>query len=60
MTPFETVCIDLIGPYTVTDRSDNDRIPNTMTFVDPVTGWFEITEIPDKISARISQTFNSS
>ena len=59
MTPWETVCIDLIGPYTVTDRSGNDRILNAMTFVDPATGWFEITEIPDKTSARISQIFNS-
>ena len=59
MTPWETVCIDLIGPYTVTDRSDNDRILIAMTFVDPATGWFEITEIPDKTSARISQIFNS-
>ena len=30
-----------------------------MTFIDPATGWFEITEIPDKSSARISQIFNS-
>ena len=55
MTPSETVCIDLICPYTVTDRSGNDRIVNAMTFVDPATGWFEITEIIDKTSARISQ-----
>ena len=30
-----------------------------MTFVDPVTGWFEIAKIPDKTSARISQIFNN-
>ncbi len=30
-----------------------------MIFVDPATGWFEIAEIPDKISARISQIFNN-
>ena len=30
-----------------------------MTFVDPATGWFEIAEIPDKTSARISKIFNS-
>ena len=59
MTPWETVCIDLIGPYTVTDRSVNDRILNTMTFVNPATGWFDITEIPDKTSTRISQILNS-
>ena len=59
MIPWKTVCIDLIGQYTVTDKSGNDRILNAMTFVDPATGWFEITEIPDKTSARISQIFNS-
>ena len=30
-----------------------------MTFVEPATGWFEITEIPDKTSARISQILNN-
>ena len=30
-----------------------------MTFVDPATVWFDIAEIPDKTSARISQIFNN-
>ncbi len=30
-----------------------------MTFIDPATGWFEITEIPEKSSAIISHIFNS-
>ena len=50
---------DLVGPCTVTDKTRCDRVLNTMTFIDPATGWFEITGIPDKISARISQIFNS-
>ena len=54
MTPWETVCIDLIGPYTVTDRLCNGRILNSITFVEPATGWFEVTEIPDKISHQQS------
>ena len=31
-----------------------------MTFIDPVTGWFEIVEVPpdDKSSAHVSQLFN--
>ena len=31
-----------------------------MTFINPVTGWFEIVEVPpnDKLSARVSQLFN--
>ena len=59
MIPWETVCIDLVGPYTVTDKFGNDRTLLAMTFVDPATGWFEITEIPEKSSARISHIFNS-
>ena len=59
MIPWETICIDLVGPYTVTDKLGNDRTLLTITFVDPATGWFEITEIPDKSSARISHIFNS-
>ena len=55
----DTVCIDLVGLYTVTDQKDNDRILNAMVFVDPATGWFEIAEIIDKTSARISQIFNN-
>ena len=37
MTPWEAICIDLIDPYIVTDRSDNDRILNIMACVDPAT-----------------------
>ena len=29
-----------------------------MAFVDPTTGWFEITEVPDKFSTKINQIFN--
>ncbi len=48
LTPWDIVCIDLIGPCTVTDQKGHDRILNAMPFVDPATGWFEIAEIPDK------------
>ena len=59
MISWESICIDLIVPCTFTDRLGNDRILNTMTSVDSVTVWFEITKIPDKTSARISQIFNN-
>ena len=59
LIPWECVCVDLVGPYTVTDKTGCDRVLQAMTFIDPATGWFEITEIPDKSSARISQIFNS-
>ena len=54
------MCIDLVSPYTpVTDQKGNGRFFNDMTFVDPASGWFEIAEITDKISARIDQIFKN-
>ena len=81
--PWSTVHIDLIGPYSITAKKrlpdgtivDNEYKLTCMTFLDPVTGWFEIAEVPqylvkdinteefresiDKSSARISQLFNN-
>ena len=59
LTPWECVCIDLVGPYTVTDKMGNDRVLTAMTFIDPATGWFKVAKIPEKNSARISQIFNN-
>ena len=56
----ETICIDLIDPYILNNWLGNDRILNAMAQEDPATGyWLQITEILDKISARISQIFNN-
>ena len=57
MAPWETAYIDLIGPYTVTDRVGNDRTLNAMTFIDPSIGWFGIIGVPDNTRTRISQFF---
>ena len=60
-TPWDIVCVDLVGPYTVTNSTGKDRTLMTITFIDPATGWFEIIELPEKekSSARISQLFNT-
>ena len=67
-TPWDSVCVDCIGPYTVETETGTYQL-NAMTMIDPATGWFEIAHIPDVIvedkpvidkgSARISQLFNS-
>ena len=52
--PWDTVHTDLIGPYTVTTNQyqvDGSVKEVTlqltcMTMLDPVTGWFEIVEVP--------------
>jgi len=54
LKPWQTVHVDLIGPYTVTAKQyqPGNKIVVTelkltcMTFIDPATGWFEIAEIP--------------
>lgn len=40
--------MDLIGPYAITMLSNKEISPLAMTMAYPATGWFEITEIPDK------------
>jgi len=54
LKPWNTVHIDLIGPYTVEVQQNQPgneikkvKLQLTcMTFLDPATGWFEIAEVP--------------
>ena len=52
--PWQVLCVDLIGPYTVTIEKNVERTLHAMTFIDPATGWVEIVEINDKTSAHMS------
>ena len=82
LVPWDTVHTDLIGPYTILAKQfqpdgtiiDVELSLTCMTMIDPVTGWFEIVEVPsfiiddiknkttqeaiDKSSARISRLFD--
>ena len=44
--PWEALCVDLIGPYTLKgkDRTEIDFM--CVTMIDPATSWFEIAELP--------------
>ena len=57
VVPWDQLCVDLVGPLTVTiDRKkERSQTLKAMTFIDPATGWFEIAEIDAKDSASISQ-----
>ena len=61
MIPWDTVCVDLVGPYTVTDHTGTDHTLMAMAFIDPATGWFEIAKLPnkEKSSVRIGQLFKT-
>ena len=45
--PWKTVCCDLIGPYTIKGKDGSALDFMCLTMVDPVTGWFEIVELPN-------------
>ena len=45
-TPWKSVCVDLIGPYTIKAKDDTVLDFMCLTMIDPATGWFEIIELP--------------
>ena len=52
--PWEQLCVDLIGPYTVERKGKKPLQLQVVTMIDPATGWFEIIEYPDKRSITIA------
>ena len=45
--PWKTLCVDLIGPYTVRTQNGTQSL-HAMTMFDPATSWFEVVEILNK------------
>ena len=55
--PWHTVCVDLIGPYTIGKPgrtvkgkyipSSDETTLHCLTMIDPATGWFEIVEVEE-------------
>ena len=44
--PWHTLCVDLIGPYTIKGKDKSELDFMCLTMIDPATGWFEIVELP--------------
>jgi hypothetical protein len=44
--PWEYLCVDLIGPYTLKGKNDLLIDFMALTMIDPASGWFEIAEVP--------------
>ena len=51
--PWEVLCVDLIGPYTVTKNRSEKLTLWCCTMIDPATGWVEIVEIDTKSADNI-------
>jgi RNase H-like domain found in reverse transcriptase/Reverse transcriptase (RNA-dependent DNA polymerase)/Integrase zinc binding domain/Retroviral aspartyl protease len=54
--PWEKLCVDLIGPYTVKRAKKDPLNLWAVTMIDPATGWLEIKEIPNKKAITIAET----
>jgi hypothetical protein len=46
--PWERLCVDLIGPYTIKHKGDEPLLPWCLTMIDPVKGWLAIKELTNK------------
>ena len=46
--PWRVVQVDLIGPYTIKGEDNTSMDFMCMTMIDPVSGWFEVVELPTK------------
>ena len=46
MTPWEALCVDLIGPYTLKGKDGSQIDFMCLTMIDPASSWFEMVELP--------------
>jgi hypothetical protein len=52
--PWDVLCVDLIGPYTIKRKGQIALTVKCVTMIDPATGWFEIAQYNDKQSYTIA------
>ena len=53
--PQHALYVDLIGPYTITDKAGLNYTLWAMTFIDPATGWFKVAKTHTKTTKYISK-----
>jgi transposase InsO family protein len=56
--PWSRVNVDLIGPYVVRTPMATHTL-RALTMIDPVTGWFKLTDIADKNASTVMEAFNN-
>ncbi len=45
-TPWEALCVDLIGPYTLKGKDGSAIDCMALTMIDPASSWFKLVELP--------------
>ena len=53
-TPWNKPCVYLIGSYKRGRKGKEPLILNFVTMIDPITGWFEVTQYSDKKAMTIA------
>ena len=44
--PWEALCVDLIGPYTIEGKDGSVIDFMCLTMIDPASSWFKLAELP--------------
>ena len=52
-TPWNKVCVDILAPYKIPRKRKEPLILKSITVIDPVTSWFEVTQYRDKKAMTI-------
>ena len=58
--PWDTLCIDLIGPYQFKRKGKSTLTLWALTMIDPATGWFEVADISTKRADIIANVLEQS
>jgi hypothetical protein len=45
-TPWEALCVSLVGPYTLKGKDGLSTDFMALTMIDPASSWFEVVELP--------------
>jgi hypothetical protein len=45
-TPWEALCVHLVGPYTLKGKDDLSIDFMALTMIDPAPSWFKVVELP--------------
>ena len=46
MSPWEALCVNLIGPYTLKSKDGSQIDFMCLTMTNPASSWFEMVELP--------------
>jgi hypothetical protein len=56
-TPWEALCVNLVGPYTLNGKDGSSIDFMALTMINPASSWFEVVELPT-ITRLMTRTVN--